>query len=413
MSKAMVLMLAALALGTLTGCPADPDGPIHGVPERDYSRPLPPGELALRKLTDPADIPDFRSAFADRMYVRQALAHSLNYMAKPSSQRYFPYGDISHAHAVASLKAFDEMLATDTPAEQLNALLRKRFDVYISVGCDGQGAVLFTGYFTPILNASPARTARFRYPLYRQPADLVKDDEGRILGRRVGAGKLSPYPSRAQIEASGMLAGDELAWLADPFEVYIAHVQGSAVLRMPDGRIQRIGYAATNGHKYESVSLAMVEDGKLPRDQISLQAMIDYFKAHPNEVDGYIRRNPRFTFFAPTDGGARGCLNEPVTMLRSIATDKDVYPRACLAFIHVNLPRRLSTGIKDLPFKGFVLDQDAGGAIRAPGRCDVYMGVGPQAGELAGRTQQEGRLYYLFLKPDQLRGAAPASRTGG
>jgi len=412
MNKAMVLMLAALALGTLTGCPPEPDGPIHGVPERDYSRPLPPGELALRKLTDPAAIPDFTPAFADRVYVRQALARSLNYLAKPSSERYFPYGDITHEHAVASLKAFDQLLASNTLAKHLNALVRKRFDVYMSVGCDGRGAVLFTGYFTPILDASPVRTQRFRYPLYRQPADLIKDEEGRILGRKVGEGKLEPYPTRAEIDTSGMLAGSELAWLADAFEAYIAHVQGSAVLRMPDGRIQRIGYAATNGHPYASVSLAMVEDGKIPRDKISLQAMIAYFKAHPDEVNGYIRRNPRYTFFAATRGGARGSLNEPVTMMRSIATDKAVYPRACLAFIHVNLPRRLATGIKDLPFKGFVLDQDTGGAIRAPGRCDVYMGVGDQAGALAGRTKQEGRLYYLFLKPGRLSGAAPAGRIG-
>jgi membrane-bound lytic murein transglycosylase A len=51
------------------------------------------------------------------------------------------------------------------------------------------------------------------------------------------------------------------------------------------------------------------------------------------------------------------------------------------------------------PYSGFVLDQDTGGAIRAAGRCDVYLGVGDEAGQLAGQTYQEGRLYYLFLKP--------------
>jgi len=48
---------------------------------------------------------------------------------------------------------------------------------------------------------------------------------------------------------------------------------------------------------------------------------------------------------------------------------------------------------------GFALDQDTGGAIRAAGRCDIYLGVGDDAGKLAGQTYQEGRLYYLFLKP--------------
>jgi membrane-bound lytic murein transglycosylase A len=60
------------------------------------------------------------------------------------------------------------------------------------------------------------------------------------------------------------------------------------------------------------------------------------------------------------------------------------------AFVAVDLVRPV----------GFVLDQDTGGAIRAAGRCDVYMGVGDHAGELAGGTYREGQLYYLFIKPD-------------
>jgi membrane-bound lytic murein transglycosylase A len=89
-------------------------------------------------------------------------------------------------------------------------------------------------------------------------------------------------------------------------------------------------------------------------------------------------------------------LNEPVTPYRTIATDKSIFPRGCLAFVSTNLPRE-SAG--SAPYRGFALDQDTGGAIRAAGRCDVYMGVGDSAGRLAGQTYQEGRLYYLFLKP--------------
>jgi membrane-bound lytic murein transglycosylase A len=63
------------------------------------------------------------------------------------------------------------------------------------------------------------------------------------------------------------------------------------------------------------------------------------------------------------------------------------------------LPTRQGSAIADVPFSGFALDQDSGGAIRAAGRCDLYLGIGPEAGELAGRAQNEGKLYYLFLKP--------------
>ena len=45
-----------------------------------------------------------------------------------------------------------------------------------------------------------------------------------------------------------------------------------------------------------------------------------------------------------------------------------------------------------------MVDQDTGGAIRAAGRSDIFMGMGPKAETLAGRTLAEGRLYYFFLK---------------
>jgi membrane-bound lytic murein transglycosylase A len=134
----------------------------------------------------------------------------------------------------------------------------------------------------------------------------------------------------------------------------------------------------------------MIADGKFPSKNINLQAMIDYFKAHPDEVDMYINKNPRFVFFKSETSEPRGSLNEPVTPFRSIATDKAIYPRAMVAFVAVDLARPV----------GFALDQDTGGAIRAAGRCDVYMGVGDEAGKLAGGTYREGQLYYIFIKPD-------------
>ena len=192
------------------------------------------------------------------------------------------------------------------------------------------------------------------------------------------------------MQNSNILAGNELVWLDDPFEVYIVHVQGSAKIRMPDGKIESVGYAAHNGWEYKSIVPKMIADGKLSQKNINLKAMIGYFMVHRDEVDEYINQNPRFVFFRPEEGEPRGSLNEPVTPFRTIATDKSIYPRAMFSFVSVNLDRPV----------GFALDQDTGGAIRAAGRCDVYMGVGDRAGELAGGTYREGRLYYLFIKPD-------------
>jgi membrane-bound lytic murein transglycosylase A len=393
---AAALLLLGLCV-SLAGCPKKLPQPMS--PEEDFDRPLPPGELALRKITDPADVPDFTMACEFTYDLRQAIAHSLSYLAKPSSHRYFPYGEITHHHAVEGLKAFDAMLATGKGPDRMRDEILRRFDVYTSVGWDGSGTVLFTSYYTPIFDASAAPSSVFRYALYKPPPGLLKDDEGNVLGFRGPDGVIRKLPPRRELERSGMLRGLELAYLADPFEAYIAHVQGSAKLRMPDGKIVTVGYAAHNGHEYHSIAKEMVAEGKIARKELSLARMIAYFKTHPGEVDEYVYRNPRFVFFAPGEGPPHGSLNEPVTAMRSIATDKEVYPRGCLALISAPLPLRHGGGIDLLPYVGFALDQDTGGAIRAPGRCDIYVGVGDQAGEVAGRTYAKGRLYYLFLKP--------------
>ncbi len=368
----------------------------------DYERPLPPGQYALRKITDPDMIPNFSFACYNTLNLRRAIDHSLSYMSKPSSQAFFPSNGISHDHVVASLRAFGELLDQGLIGRPLEAAIRERFDFYMSVGWDNQGTVLFTGYYTPIFDGSMTRTETFRYPLYAQPDDLVKGDDGEILGRDLGGGAIGPYPSRREIEQSGMLAGQEIAWLADPFEVYIAHVQGSAKLRLPDGSLTTLGYAATNGHEYQSVGRKMIDDGIVSSTGLSLQAMINHFNANPDQVDRYVYHNPRFVFFRVGQGTPRGSLNEPVIPMRTIATDKAIYPRGAMTLLKTRLPRPVGGAITKAPYTGFALDQDTGGAIRAPGRCDVYMGVGDQAGQMAGQVYEEGFLYYLFLKPEYM-----------
>ncbi len=401
MRTAARLSICMLACLVAAGCEKKSLAPMSPEDE-DFDRPLPPGELALRKITDPADLPDLTMACEFTYNLREAVAHSLNYLSKPSSRRYFPYGEITHAHAAASLRAFDALLARPLPPRALHDEILRRFDVYTSVGWDGSGTVLFTSYYTPIFRASRTRTAEFRYPLYKPPPNLVKGPEGEVLGVRTASGAVRRLPPRRELVRSGMLDGLELVYLADPFEAYIAHVQGSAKLRMPDGELITVGYAAHNGHEYRSIAKEMIADGKMRKRDLSLARMIAYFKANPAEVRTYVDKNPRFVFFGLSSGPPRGSLNEPVTPMRSIATDKEVYPRACLAMISANLPLRHGGGIDVLPYKGFALDQDTGGAIRAPGRCDIYVGIGDEAGQIAGRTYSKGRLYYLFLKPSLL-----------
>ena len=377
-------------LVSITGCRKEVQYEYEPLQKPDYDRQLAPGQNALVRITDPSRLPDFGAAAWDLKDVRACIDRSLSYMAKGSSRLYFPVSGIEHQQVIDSLTEFASLLDQGYIGERLNHAIIERFDVYESVGCDNYGTVLFTGYYTPIFDGSLKRTSRFKYPLYKKPDDLEKDMYGNVK---------TPYPPRAEIESSGMLKGTELVWLSDPFEVYIAHVQGSAKIRLANGELVGVGYAANNGHEYKSISQVLIDDGRITKSQLSLSSMIDYFKRNPDLVDRYTAANPRFVFFMFQDGDPRGSLNEPVTPMRTIATDKSIFPRAGITFITANLPQALSTGeTVTSPYSGFMFDQDTGGAIRAPGRCDVYMGIGDEAGRLAGQVYQEGKLYYLILK---------------
>jgi membrane-bound lytic murein transglycosylase A len=279
--------------------------------------------------------------------------------------------------------------------------------VYKSYGAplpDGSGfsdRVLFTGYCTPILDASLQRGGEYQWPLYKLPADLDRDpNTGQVHGRRTSDGQIMPYYTRGQIETQGVLAGDELVWLKSRWEAYVVSVQGSARLRLVQtGQIEEVGFAGTNGYSYTSPGRQMVADGVIRPDQLSLHGLGDYFASHPEMMDHYLSLNERDVFFAVRPGGPFGSLNVPITPLTSIATDKnerDIYPRAMPAFIAVAVPQ--GDGSQMRPFSGILLDQDTGGAIRASGRCDIYMGVGPAAQAMAGQELQEGSLYYLAAK---------------
>jgi membrane-bound lytic murein transglycosylase A len=396
MKKLLLSVVLALLVFAIVGC----QKPRARVVTPEYDRPLAPGQLALRKITNPDEIPDFTNACQNLSNLSQAIDNSLDYLKKPSSNQFYPYADISREQVVKSLNAFKDLLKSGLTGGQLNDAIRQKFDVYMSVGCDDAGTVLFTGYYTPIFYGSTVKTEQFQYPLYSQPKDLVKGEDGKILGRKGADGQITPYPTRAEIENSNLLAGSEIVWLDNPFKVYIVQVQGSAVLRMPDGRLVTYGYAASNGREHKAIIKLLIDEGKIPASCVSLASLMDYFKANPSSIRQYTQLNPRFIFFKQsTDNGPRGSINEPVIAYRSLATDKSIFPRAALTFFTTNLPRQMGNSTYTDPYAGFALDQDTGGAIRAAGRCDIYLGIGDEAGKLAGQTYQEGKLYYLFLKP--------------
>lgn len=365
--------------------------------EKEYSRPLPSGQNALRPARAP--LPSFEFGFEDQSRLVVAVEHSLKWIDAPSSAGFFPFAAIdgpplSQERLRASLLRFREILGdAKLDAKRRAEVIAREFDVYESVGWDGSGTVLFTAYCEYQCEGSLVRSQRFAYPLYKRPDDLedVIAREGR-------------YHDRRKIDEEGLLRGRnlELAFVASPLDAYLVQIQGSARIKLEQGGTLRVGWAGDNNHEYRSIGQQLVEEGKINPNRYSLEELRKYFDRNPGELARVLPLNPRYVFFRETTTqGPFGSLGVPVTPRVSIATDKTIFPRASLCFVDTTLPVREDGGSYAYrPFRNFVFDQDTGGAIRSPGRADLFLGFGRREQDVAGHTRQEGRLYYLFLKPE-------------
>lgn len=384
-----VAPLLALALAAACVAPA----------EKDFETPLPRGASALIEYD--GEWPNLAAQWYERDEILPALERSIEWTDRDYARNFFPVEGITHERALESLLRFRELLVEAHDARAFERAVQREYQLYQSAGWNGQGGgVLFTGYCTPILDGSLAASTEFAYPLYALPDDLVKGAGGVIRGRQTDYG-IEPYPTRGVIEAGSLLAGRdlELVYLRDPIDAFIAHVNGSAFVRLPDGSMARFGYAGNNGREYTSLGKELVAAGRIDKGRVNLKTIREWARRNPSEVREFLDRNERYVFFTPIEGTPRGSLNVEVTGGRTLATDKDLFPRGALVYVDTHLPG--AEFLDGEEYHRIMLDQDTGGAIRTAGRADIYLGVGDRAEDLAGTTRVEGQLYYLFLRDDR------------
>ncbi|MEH2315743.1 murein transglycosylase A [Nostoc sp.] len=338
----------------------------------------------------------FKIEDPDKKALLRAITHSLQYLqtanAVAAYQNYQVAG-ITRERVFKSLKRFRELLLKTNSATELHQAIEREFVLYQSVGQDNKGSVLFTAYYEPLYAARRLPTAEYRYPVYGLPPDLNSWSK--------------PHPTRLELEgvdglqgAKGKLRGLELFWFRLRLEPYLAQIEGSARLQLPDGTQTAIGYAGNNAYNYKSLGRELANDGKLPLQGMTMPIILDYFQKHPQELNIYIPRDRSFVFFQENHGQpAQGSINVPLTAERSIATDKSLMPPGALALIHTSIPFVNPTGkIEERIVSRYVLDQDTGGAIKGAGRVDYFLGTGKLAGDRAGVTVSNGQLFYLLLK---------------
>lgn len=395
------IAIISLIIG-LSGCTSKQTVTTEQTSSPNYTRPIPHGMPSMR-IVNQQNWPDFGVAWQSRdLFLQDSIDNSISWFDAPSSKQWFPIEGVTHELAKNSVIALRELIEESNSKEEFIEAVQERFNVYKSVGYDGEGTVLFTGYYSPDFKASRTRTGTFVAPLFERPSDLVSDPaSGEPLGRKTSSGTIEPWPARRELVASGELDGTELVWIRDDLDAYTIHVNGSARLRLENGELMYIGYAGKTDRSYTGLGHSVLEAGLLPPEKLSLRAIRRLYDNDPETIFDLINNNESFVFFREYDGEhwPSGSLGVPVTAQRTIATDKKIFPRGGVVLVDTTI--RSLTGQKS-SFIQFMVDQDTGGAIRAPGRADLFMGVGPTAGIKAGGQYAEGTLYYLFLKPESI-----------
>ena len=310
------------------------------------------------------------------------------------------------------------------PSEaRARTFFEREFRPFIITAVDQQHGFL-TGYYEPEVEGSRTRTDAYATPLYRRPPDLIvqappKDAPPSNKGAayRMVDGALVPYHDRAAID-DGALAdkGLEVAWIKDPADAFFSHIQGSVRVRLPDGQVLRLNYDGHNGQAYTPIGRLLIDQGLIPREKMSMDAIRGYITDHPVEGRELMRQNRSYVFFReatelkPGDG-AVGAQGLPLTAGRSIAVDKLIHVYGTPFFIDAQLPLARA-GVNE-PFERLMIAQDTGSAIIGPARADIFFGAGAEAGSIAGRIQHPGRFAVLLpraLDPSKVRPPLPITR---
>ena len=298
--------------------------------------------------------------------------------------------------------------AAKVGAEGLRSFFEERFLPWRVAAADGNTEGLVTGYYEPLLRGSRTRQGSYRVPLYAPPDDLLVIDlasinpelrnlrlRGRIEGRRV-----IPYYSRGDIDRGvAPIAGKELVWVDDPIEAFFLEIQGSGRIQLENGETLRLGYADQNGHPYVSIGRTLIERGELQASEASMQGIQAWARANPTRLPELLSQNPSYVFFRelPRSSsnpalGPPGAMGQALTPQRSIAVDQRFIPLGVPVFLATSMPA------KSEPLRRLVFAQDTGGAIRGAVRADFFWGFGAEAGNLAGRMRQQGRMWVLWPK---------------
>jgi membrane-bound lytic murein transglycosylase A len=386
LALASLALLSACASRQIQAPPVTQPPPVQPQPQ-PVPPPVPPPPANARAAGIALSAP----AILDEAYAAQALS-AFRTSCKSVTRRPDKSGLTNPADWVGVCAE-----ANNVQPGGASAFFQNSFD-WVRVG---DGKAFATGYYEPEIAASPVQAPGYPVPIYVTPPDLTRcalptGQTGR--GRIDQNGQCVLYFSRAEIE-QGALAGKnlEIAWAADPIDLFFLQIQGSGRLRFPDGTIMRIGYADQNGRDYVAIGKLLRDRGILPPGGASMQSITAWMRANPDQAEALMQENLSYIFFKVLTGpGPLGALGVPVMPRASVASDPNFIPLGAPIYLAMDRPEASHLWIA----------QDTGGAIKGANRVDTFWGAGSDAQTIAGGMSAKGQALLLLPKGTAARAIA-------
>lgn len=258
--------------------------------------------------------------------------------------------------------------------------LQQQFDLLPLANNQTQSSK-FTGYYTPMIQASASPDAQYQYPIYRSPMSAQL--------RRLTRGQISQGALRNK--------GLEVAWTNDPIGLFYMQIQGSGILQYANGKKVSLHFDGSNEKRFRSLSHFMKNHG-LMNGSMGRERIQKWLYANPGYLDQAMNSNPRYVYFKPASNDVLTASGMPIIPGHSVAVDTDYIPfgSVILAEVPILNSKGQTLGVD---WK-ILLPQDRGVAIKGPARMDIYTGTGEQARLIANQLTGKGRAYLLLNKPD-------------
>ncbi len=311
-------------------------------------------------------------------FLDSAIQLQYSYLCSRPDSFHYKYGNLNFSQKQikqANRKIYDWVV--DSTAEVADLFYHTK--AYQILGADSCGNIHFTAYYTPVLKVRKKPNATYKYPIYKYP--------------KKWKGKL---PSREKIDGEGVLKGQglELAYAKSIVDIFFMQIQGSGIVEFPNGERSYFAYGGKNNHRYKSIGKYLIEIDSIKKVNISLGNIKKYFKKYPDQVEEILYRNPSYVFFKPEAVRPQGGIRVPLTGMHSVAVDPKFIPLGSTLLAQIPI---LDENKKFSHHEyRLLLAQDTGGAIKGPGRIDLYTGIGKEAEQQAGPMNYYGKVWLLL-----------------